>query len=200
MAGLEKNHKFAPCGNAPGSARGNTRANTRGSALRSARENTRGSAMVELCLMAPWIFFLFIGVMDFGYFAYAAIQVESAARVAAMRTSVDAASQSSAIACAAVLPELKFLPNIMTAVTSCNAAPLVVTQNTYCGTNAPASIICSARPTSPNCADCTLGVALNSASSEVVVTYNSPQFIPIPGLLDGKLNLTRKAEMRILVQ
>jgi len=155
--------------------------------------------MVELCLMAPWIFFLFIGVMDFGYFAYAAIQVESAARVAAMRTSVDSASQSSAIACAAVLPELKFLPNIMTTVTSCNAAPLVVTQNTYCGGSTPPSIICSARPTSPSCADCTLGIA-NAASSEVVVTYNSPQFIPIPGLLDGKLNLTRKAEMRILVQ
>ncbi len=158
--------------------------------------------MVELCLMAPWIFFLFIGVMDFGYFAYAAIQVESAARVAAMRTSADTASQSSAIACAAVLPELKFLPNIMTTVTSCNAAPLVVTQNTYCGASVTGVPACAGGATPTLCADCTAPAPNGplAASSEVVVTYNSPQFIPIPGLLNGKLNLTRKAEMRILVQ
>jgi len=160
----------------------------------------RGSAMVELCLMAPWIFFLFIGVMDFGYFAYASIQVENATRVAAMRTSADTSSQTSAIACAAVLPELKFLPNIMTTVTTCNAAPLIVTQNTYCGTGwATSGVPACTGTTSPPCADCTLGNQ-NAASSEVVVTYESPQFVPIPGLLAGKLQLTRKAEMRILVQ
>jgi Flp pilus assembly protein TadG len=164
------------------------------------RQAKRGSSMVEIALLAPWIFFLFVGILDFGFYAYTAISVENAARVAALRTSGDTVSQSSALACAAVLPELRWLPNIGTAVTTCGASPLTVTQRTLCGSTATAIPACAAGLTNPTCADCD-GTGANvtaAASSEVTVTYQSVLLIPIPGLLTGQLNLTRKAEMRIL--
>ncbi|HEY3376701.1 MAG TPA: TadE family protein, partial [Armatimonadota bacterium] len=52
----------------------------------------RGQAMVEVTLMAPWIVFLFIGIFDFGFYAYAAICTQNAARAVALasaQTSVD---------------------------------------------------------------------------------------------------------------
>ena len=40
-----------------------------------------GNSVVEVALMAPWIFFLFVGVFDFGFYAYAGICMENAARI-----------------------------------------------------------------------------------------------------------------------
>lgn len=45
--------------------------------------------MVEVALMSPWLFLLFIGVFDFGFYGYAAITTGNAARVAALYTSSD---------------------------------------------------------------------------------------------------------------
>ena len=39
--------------------------------------------------MAPWIFFLFMGTLDFGFYAYAIIATQNAARVAVMQTSLN---------------------------------------------------------------------------------------------------------------
>jgi len=154
-----------------------------------------GSSIVEVALLAPWIFFLFVGVFDFGFYAYASICTQNAARAAASRTAVDEFSQSSALACTAALGEMNEVPN-MIGVNSCGALPLKVTQSTLCSqaTVKPASIAC----TVPGCADC---VADNTAaSSQVTVTYQSVPLIPIPGILTGRLNLTRIAEMRITAQ
>src|ERR1700674_2519077 len=98
---------------------------------RNKNTRERGHAVVEIALMAPWIFFLFVGVFDVGFFSYAAICTQNAARQAAVRTAADEFSQSNALACAAALGEMNRLPNVPS-LGSCSATPLKVTQKTLC--------------------------------------------------------------------
>src|SRR5258708_29628056 len=82
---------------------------------RSRRRGVRGQWMVEVCLLAPWIFFLFIGIMDTGFFCYSAICVENAARAAAIRIAVEHTEVSGTVndnACVAAWNELSNLPNV----------------------------------------------------------------------------------------
>ena len=53
-----------------------------------------------MALVAPFIFFLFAGALDMGYYMYAAIAVENAARVAVLHVaaSADLASDPNAAA------------------------------------------------------------------------------------------------------
>src|ERR1700732_5246529 len=72
----------------------------------------RGHAVIEISLMAPWIFFLFMGTLYFGFYAYAIIAVQSAARVAVMQTSQNSTTAAnSTLACQYALTELNMLPN-----------------------------------------------------------------------------------------
>ena len=124
--------------------------------------------------MAPWIFFLFVGVLDFGFYAYAAIATQNAARVGAMYTSSSSTLAADATgACSYVLEELRQLPNIRNSVTTCAALPVVVT----------------AQLLSP-------GVD-GADASRVSVTYQTIPMIPIPGVMTGRFTLTRNVEMRI---
>ena len=43
-----------------------------------------GSSIIEVALLSPWIFFLFVGIFDFGFYAYAAICTQNAARAVAL--------------------------------------------------------------------------------------------------------------------
>jgi len=137
------------------------------------RPSERGGAMIELVLLAPWIFFLFAGAVDCGYYAYALISVESAARVAALYTSTNASTAvDNNTACSYVLQELKTLPNVGSSTSSCTANPVTVNaqlQNASDGTTA----------------------------SMVSVTYQSLPLIPIPGLLQGRYTWTRAVRMRL---
>jgi Flp pilus assembly protein TadG len=157
------------------------------------RKRLRGGAVIEITLMAPWIFFLFVGVFDMGFYNYAAISTQNAARAAAMRTATMA--QTTTEACQAALDEMKILPNVGN-LASCGALPIIVSLTTLCGTSTPTSIACSARPTSPTCADC--AVDPTASSVQATVTYQSVNLIPIPGLLPGRVTFVRKAEMRIV--
>jgi Flp pilus assembly protein TadG len=136
------------------------------------RRKCRGNVLVELSLVAPWIFFLFVGIVDMGFYSYSLIAVENAARIAAEYT-----SQSSLVAddqdgaCTAVKAELSNLPNVVGSST-CNAAPLIVTADDGAGPD-------------------------GGAATSVSVTYQSISMIPIPGLLMSKLNVTRKVQMRV---
>src|ERR1043166_4013017 len=116
------------------------------------KRRTRGHAVVELALMSPWIFLLFIGILDFGFYAYSAISVENAARAAALYTSANGPTDSSA-ACVYALQELRNAANIGTSVTTCPTAPTVPT--------ATAPLVVTAQST-------TLGGA---PASQVTVTY-----------------------------
>src|SRR5689334_13515139 len=72
---------------------------------------TSGHAVVEMALMAPWIFFLFMAVIDIGFFLYACITTQNAARAAVMYTSYTSGSVADqAGACTRVLQEVTSMP------------------------------------------------------------------------------------------
>ena len=138
------------------------------------KRGARGNAVVELSLLAPWIFFLFVGVMDFGFYAYSLIATENAARAAALYTSSGSQfSGDSYAACQYALAELRSLPNARSLV-NCNSLPLIVTVTPL---------------------DATQSVD-GFPASRVDVTYQTVALIPIPGLA-GQFTITRRAEMRV---
>lgn len=139
-------------------------------AIRRPRPN-RGSALIELTLFIPWLFFLFAGVVDMGFYTYDLIAVENAARVAAEYTSQNSSLQADqADACTLVLNELGMVTH--SGSSPCNAAPVIVT---------------AAAATGPD----------GNPATSVTVTYQSSQLIPIPLLLTGKLNVSRTVQMRV---
>lgn len=128
--------------------------------------------MMELVMIGPWIFFLSIGALDWGFYATSLVSVAAAARSAALYTSTGTATASdSDTACTIVLGEIRKLPNIGNAVTSCGSNP-VVTATAVTG------------PDSAN-------------ASKVSVKYQSISLIPIPGLLAKKLTVTRTVTLRL---
>jgi Flp pilus assembly protein TadG len=97
-------------------------------------KRSRGQALVELAIVAPWIFFLFMYVVDTGICMVAAISVQNAARAAALYY----ASTSGATfnkACSVVTNQLQSLPN---APANCSSASLQLSVTT--STSAPAVI------------------------------------------------------------
>ena len=50
------------------------------------KQRERGGSIVEVALLAPWIFFLFVGIFDLGFYAYGIICTQNAARAAATQT------------------------------------------------------------------------------------------------------------------
>ncbi len=145
----------------------------------------RGSSMIEFCLLLPWYIFLFVGAYDFGFYAYSLIATTNAARVSAAycsksnsTCSSDTASPNFQSNCTNyVIGQLKWLPNIGSAVTACTGSPLTLTVSypTIC-------------PESATAADCVT----------VTVAYVTPQLIPIPGVLPGQVTITKAVTMRLL--
>jgi hypothetical protein len=129
--------------------------------------------MMELVLISPWIFLLFIGALDWGFYASALISVESGVRSAVLYTSGAASTaDDNTTACNIVLDEIRKLPNIGSSVTACGANPTVTATKL---TSGPGS----------------------ATASRVTVTYTSISLIPIPGLLRKQFSVTRSAVMRI---
>jgi Flp pilus assembly protein TadG len=135
------------------------------------RRRTRGHAVMEVALLSPWIFFLLAGALDMGFYSYALIATQNAARVAAEYTSKSTATASdSASACQYALDEMGSLANVQ-GLSSCNSAPLTVT---------------ATKVTGPD----------GAWASSVSVTYRTAFLIPIPGVT-GQLTMTRTVEMRL---
>lgn len=164
--------------------------------------------------MVPWILFLFVGILDFGFYAYAAIATENAARAAAIQIADNQYTFSSSngapntaiaqtIACRAALQEMRGLPNMVginlngpcatNAGAISNAMPVAVRVFKMCamGSTDPSC-------TSTGCADCAVNTNAQSAIAEV--TYRSLPMVPIPGLLTGQLQMTRFGEARIHIR
>jgi len=136
------------------------------------KKQERGNAVIEVSLLAPWILFLLVGVLDFGFYSYAAITTENAARIAAQYGAAGASTAGdSAGACPYVLQEALALPGINSSM-NCQSLPLVVTVTPVTGPD---------------------GTAASLAS----VTYQTIPMIPIPGILQGQLTLTRSVEMKV---
>jgi len=101
--------------------------------MKHSQKNQRGHAIIEAALFMPWVFFLFAGVLDFGFYGYALINAQNAARTAAMQTSATSASAgNSTMACTYVLAEMQSMSNLG-GVTSCNSLPLKVTATSVSG-------------------------------------------------------------------
>jgi Flp pilus assembly protein TadG len=127
--------------------------------------------MMEMALLMPWVFLLFIGVVDWGFYAYSLISMQAAIRTAVFYTSGSAATAAdSGGACTVVLTELKDLPNLMTTA-DCTTNPTVTASSV----------------TGPD----------SQPASQVSVTYQSITLIPIPGLLAKQFTITRSSKMRI---
>ena len=115
---------------------------------------------------------MFVGAFDMGFYSYALICTENAARVATMYTSTSNTTLTdSSTACAMALGELGSLHNL-SGVTTCTSLPLIVTVDSVTGPD-------------------------GAMASQVSVTYQSDQLIPIPGMLMGRLTVTRTAQMRV---
>jgi TadE-like protein len=133
-----------------------------------------GHAVIEVSLMAPWIFFLFMGTIDFGFYSYAIIATQNAARIAVLQTSqTPTTATNSTLACNYALTELNVLPNTRTLV-SCGALPVIVNATSFVDAD-------------------------GATGSRVDVTYQTINMIPIPGLT-GRLSITRNAQMRLKQQ
>lgn len=108
-----------------------------------------------------------------GFYNYALVTTESAARVAALYTSASSSQSTDATtACSYVLQELASNVN-MSGVSSC-------------GTGSPVTVT-AASVTGPD----------GSGASTVTVTYTTAQMIPIPGIVAGKMTIKRAVTMRI---
>ena len=145
----------------------------------SNRRRHAGNAVIEVALLAPWIFFLFVGVLDFGFYAYALISVENAARAAALLTSRSKVAATDQIdACAIVLSEMTWAAYGRTVQTNCQAAPLVVNTTLLNATTTPAS-------------------EDGTDAAQVEVQYTTLTMIPIPGVLPPSFVVDRKWQMKI---
>lgn len=142
--------------------------------MRHSHRNQCGHAVIEAALLMPWVFFLFAGALDFGFYGYALINTQNAARVAAMQTSATwTTAGNSTLACTYVLNEMQSVSNLQS-VTSCDALPIKVTATAVSGASS----------------------ADGAKATQVSVTYQSPQLIPFPGVT-GKMTVTRTAQIRV---
>jgi len=167
------------------------------------KRSESGNSIVEMALLAPWVFFLFVGIFDLGFYAYGIICTQNAARAAAIQTASSVGVQSPDIACAAAWSELQGLPNVAGITQDCTKLPVIVTQKTLCdSTKVQPTTLSSLCVSGSQCADCSSTADPNghSASSQVSVQYQSIPLVPIPGLLTGRLTITRIMEMRIIAE
>ncbi len=90
------------------------------------RSGRSGQALVELALLAPWIFFLFITIVDAGLCTVAYIAVQNAARAGAMAPWAGPASDP----CTVAIQELQSLPSSGSNA-SCSRSRLQESDGTY---------------------------------------------------------------------
>jgi Flp pilus assembly protein TadG len=140
-----------------------------------------GNSIIEFSLLMPWLIFLFIGAMDWGFYADALIATEAAARVACTYTSSSSSVVTdSTTACTYALGQLAKMPNVGTSMSTC-ASGSSVTSSQPVGISATSI-------TGPD----------SNAAAQISVTYLTPVFIPMMGNLPTQLTITRTIKMRVL--
>jgi len=144
------------------------------------KRGQRGNNIIEFSLLIPWYIFLFVGIFDYGFYSYSLIAAQSAARQGAAYCSLNPTTASdSHTACGYALDQLRYLPNVGSALTTC-------------GTTS----VSSAAPVAATATYLSAGADGNPASS-VSIMYLTPQLIPIPGILDGRMTIVQTVQMRI---
>jgi Flp pilus assembly protein TadG len=143
-----------------------------------------GHSALEFAFFLPYLLFLFVGAFDWGFYSWALMSTENAARTAALYTSSSSTNAAdSAGACNIATAELADAPNVA-------ASPAVAK------TAGSGSATCTGNPITVTATSVTSG-ADGAAASQVSVTYKTPQLIPIPGSLTGQLSITRTVEMKV---
>jgi Flp pilus assembly protein TadG len=139
------------------------------------RATGRGAALVEAAFALPWLFFLFVGAYDWGYFSYAIMATQNAARLACLYTSSASTSAGDSTgACSYALPEFYYLPNMGSQVTAC-------------GGTSPLSVVASSVASGAD----------KTPASSVMVTYTLSNMVPIPGLLKSSNTISSVVQMRV---
>jgi Flp pilus assembly protein TadG len=137
--------------------------------------NREGHAIVELALMCPWILLLLMGLFDFGFYAYAAISTQNAARAAVLATAgAPASAGSQATACVYARDELRYMTNYSALPAGCGALPLQVQATAVAGPD-------------------------GAPASRVQVSYRTVQLFTLP-FFPGQMTITRTAEMPVFGQ
>src|SRR5260370_28256282 len=96
---------------------------------RNRRNGQKGGAMIEFTLVAPWIFFVFVGTFDLGFYTNALVSTENAARVAGIYYSTSKQQSADVTkACYFALEILRKEPNVGTGVTTCGSNAATVSQ------------------------------------------------------------------------
>ena len=131
--------------------------------------------------MTPWLIFMFIGAMDWGFYAYAMIATEAAARVGCLyaSTSSSAISDTTSI-CTYALGQLRFMPNVGTGVSTCGgSSPVTVTATAVSGASSADG---------------------SSSGAQVTVSYLTPVFVPVilkGAVIPAQVTITRTVQMRM---
>jgi len=145
------------------------------------RTHERGNAIIEFSLMAPWLVFLFIGAMDWGFYAYSVISLQAAARVGALYASSSTATATdTTTVCTYALEQLRRMANVGSTMTSCASGSAV-------SSSAPVGVAASLLPSGPD----------GNSAAQVSVTYQTPIYIPLMGSLPKQVTLTRTVTMRL---
>lgn len=92
------------------------------------KSRSSGNSIIELVFMLPWLLFLFVGVFDFGFYAYALIATQNAARAVAVHNSISksAASDPDGSGCQIAIFELQNAA-YGRPMSGCGGNPLLVT-------------------------------------------------------------------------
>jgi Flp pilus assembly protein TadG len=164
------------------------------------KRRERGGSIVEVALLAPWIFFLFVGIFDFGFYAYAAICTQNAARAVAIASAQTASA--SVLPCTAAIGEMRMLPNVANVSSTCSVITGAPALTSSVPINVCVALLSAGAPTACNapaglhCADCGLPGDSLAVSYLAVVSYRTVPLVPIPGILTGQLTVSRAAEER----
>ncbi len=144
-----------------------------------------GNSIIEFSLLTPWLIFLFVGAMDWGFYGYALIATEAAARVGCLYTSSATSDATDATtACGYALDQLRKMPNVGTGLTTCASSGSLVTNS------APVAVTATS-VTGPD----------GKAAAQVSVTYMTPVFVPIilgnSTVVPRQVTITRTIQMRM---
>jgi Flp pilus assembly protein TadG len=147
----------------------------------------RGNSIIEFSLMTPWLIFMFIGAMDWGFYAYALIATEAAARVGGLYASTSsAAAGDTATICTYALDQLRRMPNVGTGMSSCATGSAV-------SSSSPVGVSTSS-VTGASSAD-------GNSAAQVSVTYLTPLFVPVimrgGTVVPAQVTITRTIQMRM---
>ncbi len=156
------------------------------------RRCKNGQALIEFTLLAPWLLFLFVGALDMGFFAYALISTQNAARAVAQYASATSALYASPDsrtatfneACYYALEELRGQPNV-TPTTTCSSGTTV-------SSAAPVALCIGL-----NCNNQSVTGADGASAAQVTLTYLTIQMVPIPNVLGAQFTLRPTVQMRI---